>query len=192
MRKKNGKTLILTLAVFFLGCGYSLRQTLPPPEADLAQIKTIVVAPFANLTGTKDAHKVIVGLLDEVLVSGGKYSSVSNDLVLKAIYKICANGAVIDRTQAQKLGQSLKADAVIIGTVSEYWYQEEQKYYPDREPAVGITARLVDVKTGAVIAATSVSKTGGGAFQYLFSDNAGQLHQVAKKASEEIINALLP
>ena len=151
-----------------------------------------MVAPFANLTGTKDAHKVIVGLLDEVLVSGGKYSSVSNDLVLKAIYKICANGAVIDRTQAQKLGQSLKADAVIIGTVSEYWYQEEQKYYPDREPAVGITARLVDVKTGAVIAATSVSKTGGGAFQYLFSDNAGQLHQVAKKASEEIINALLP
>ncbi|MDD5223820.1 MAG: LPS assembly lipoprotein LptE [bacterium] len=191
MRKKNGKLSILTLAVFFLGCGYSLRQTLPPTEVDLAQIKTVAVAPFTNLTSTKDAQKVIVELLVQSLFGGGKYSVVANDSVLKAVPKAAPNG-IIDRTQAQKLGQSLKADAVIIGTVSEYWYQEEQKYYPDREPAVGITARLVDVRSGAVIGAVSVSKTGGGAFQYLLSDNAGQLHQVAQKASEEVINALLP
>jgi len=191
MRKKNGKLLILTLAVFFFGCGYSLRQTLPPTEVDLAQIKTVAVAPFTNLTSTKDAQKVIVELLVQSLFGGGKYAVVANDSVLKAVPKAAPNG-VIDRTQAQKIGQSLKADAVIIGTVSEYWYQEEQKYYPDREPAVGITARLVDVRSGAVIAAVSVSKTGGGAFQYLFSDNAGQLHQVAQEASDEVINALLP
>jgi len=191
MRKRNRKLLILTLAVFFLGCGYSLRQTLPSTEVDLAQIKTVAVAPFSNLTPTKDAHKVIVELLVQSLFGGGKYAVVANDSVLKAIPK-AAQGGVIDRSQAQKLGQSLKADAVIIGTVSEYWYQEEQKYYPDREPAVGITARLVDVRSGAVIAAASVSKTGGGAFQYLFSDNSGQLHKVAKQASEEVINALLP
>lgn len=191
MRTRNKKLSFLTLVIFFLGCGYSLRQTLPPPEADLAQIKTVAVAPFSNLTPTKDAHKVIVELLGQSLVGGGKYAVVANDSVLKAVPK-AAQGSVIDRTQAQKLGQDLKADAVIIGTVSEYWYQEDQKYYPDREPAVGITARLVDVKSGAVIGAISVSKTGGGAFHYLFSDNAGQLHQVAQKASEEIINSLLP
>ncbi|MCX5858929.1 MAG: LPS assembly lipoprotein LptE [Proteobacteria bacterium] len=191
MRKKNGKLLILTLAVFFFGCGYSLRQTLPPTEVDLAQIKTVAVAPFTNLTSTKDAQKVIVELLVQSLFGGGKYAVVANDSVLKAVPKAAPNG-VIDRAQAQKIGHSLKADAVIVGTVSEYWYQEEQKYYPDREPAVGITARLVDVRSGAVIGAVSISKTGGGAFQYLLSDNAGQLHQVAQKASEEVINALLP
>lgn len=191
MRKKNRKLLILTLAVFFFGCGYSLRQTLPPTELNLAQIKTVAVAPFTNLSSTKGAQKVIVELLVQSLFGGGKYAVVANDSVLKAVSKAASNGA-IDRTQAQKIGQSLKADAIIIGTISEYWYQEEQKYYPDREPAVGITARLVDVRSGAVIGAVSVSKTGGGVFQYLFSDNAGQLHQVAQKASEEVINALLP
>ena len=191
MRKRNQRFSLLTLAFFFLGCGYSLRQTLPPTEVELAQVKTVAVAPFTNLSSTKNAQKVIVELLVQSLFGGGKYAVVANDSVLKAVPKTAPNG-VIDRTQAQKIGQALKADAVIIGTVSEYWYQEDQKYYPDREPAVGITARLIDVKSGAVIGAVSVSKTGGGAFQYLFSDNAGQLHKVAKKASEEIINALLP
>lgn len=183
--------IFIVLAVLSAGCSYSFRQTLPTPPAEASGIRTIAVVPFTNLTQTENAGQVITDLLSRTLMTGGTYRVINHESVLKVTPK---DLSMLDRVQAQKIGQALQANAVLFGTVSEYWYQEEKRYspYPEREPAVGINARLVDVQSGAVIGATSVSLTGGGGFTYLFSTTSKQLHRVAQDASAEVIKQLLP
>lgn len=193
MRKKEiiGSLALLILVSGAPGCSYSFRQVVPPANEDLSGIRTVAVAPFTNLAQTENAGQIVTDLLGRTLAARGKYQVIDHESVLKVIPR---DTSAIDRIQAQKIGQALNANAVLYGTVSEYWYQEDRKYspYPEREPAVGLNARLVDVKSGAVIGAASVSLTGGGVFTYLFSDTSKQLHRVAQDASTEVIDQLLP
>ena len=188
------RRIIFLLAVIFslgAGCSYHFRRVLPVPPPDLEGIKVVAVAPLTNLTTIPDAGLMVAEFLNLALTAQGLYSLIDADSVNGAIPEE-EKGTLVDRVRARTIGEVLNADAVIYGVVTEYWYQEDMKYYPDREPALGISARLVEVKSGAVIGAVSVSRTGGGAFKYLFSDNRGNMSNITRQASEEVINALLP
>ena len=192
----SGKKFCFSLPLFFVlvfsGCGSSFHQALKPSNQDLSEIKTVAVAPFANLSPSENADQIITELITQSLLERGRYSVIENQAVLKVIPSETGSSRLLDRNQAQKIGQSLQADAVIYGTVSEYWYQEEKKYhpYPERNPAVAFHARLLDVESGAVIGAVSISRAGGGGG--LFRESAKQLYRTARQTSREAVAKLLP
>jgi len=59
--------------------------------------------------------------------------------------------------RAKQLGAELGVDALIFGAVTEYRYKRGL----DEEPAVGITLRLMDVRSGQVLWVATVSRVGG-------------------------------
>lgn len=186
------KSLIpFTLISMILGCGHSIQRTYTAPDYASLAMRKIVVAPFQNLTGYPNAGSITSDLIAAELIRRGGLLVVNRKKLERYLAERKMEGMIMDRSLAAKIGQALKADGVIYGSVSEYWYQETKERYPDWEPAVGINARLVNVKSGTVVWAMSTSHSGRALFTYLFHDSREAFQNVARQTVKEICSSLL-
>jgi polysaccharide biosynthesis protein PelC len=131
----------------------------------------VAVLPFENLTNYPNAGQIAADLLSTELYGLGLYqvaeaSRVRHQLVTA---KIDAE-KLTDGTYAQAAGRTLGADAVLIGSVSEYGYQHGLR----EEPVVGLNARLVRASDGVVLWASSQSEAGRGLFSRESVNNVAQ------------------
>ena len=175
-----------------IGCGYSFTQSLKPDTGNLSEIKTVAVAPFGNLSTSDEAGDVVSEMLTQAVLGKGKYKVIRSAhlaMNLKEVFK--QERLILDREQAVRIGRAFKADAVLYGTVTEYWYLEERKYQPapEREPAIGVNARLVDVRSGVVIGVASVSRTGG-VMVHPFTKDEKKMEKIARRVSREVVDEL--
>lgn len=179
-------------AAAMIGCGYSFTQSLKPDTGNLSEIKTVAVAPFGNLSTSDEAGDVVSEMLTQAVLGKGKYKVIRSAhlaMNLKEVFK--QERLILDREQAVRIGRAFKADAVLYGTVTEYWYLEERKYQPapEREPAIGVNARLVDVRSGVVIGVASVSRTGG-VMVHPFTKDEKKMEKIARRVSREVVDEL--
>ena len=196
MRKKDFFRLLhgaFIGVVAVVGCGYSLTQSLPPGPEEAKAIKTVAVVPFGNFTSAEGAGSVVGAMVAKALAETGRYKVITSKTVEKALKDSYRGEYVLARDQAQKIGKAFKADAIVYGTVSEYWYLPERAYQPapEREPAIGVNARVVDVKDGMVVAAVSISRTGG-VFDSPFSSSEKKMRKLTRRVSREIVDQLFP
>jgi len=94
---------------------------------------------------------------------------------------------VIDRSFAQEIGAILGLDGVFIGSVSEYWYRVRLEETREEEPAVGFNVRLIDTKTGAVVWASSCSRSSYSIFVY----QRDSLNRVAQIIAKNMVKRLI-
>ncbi|NWF75219.1 MAG: DUF799 family lipoprotein [Nitrospirae bacterium] len=187
VRRAKSKTLIAMcfLLIFISGCGtekYYLRT-----EADIKNIKKIVVLPFENFTsdehaGEKVRRIVITELISQEMdvVEPGEISKLFRELKIKYI-------SSIQGSQLQEIGKTLGADAVIIGVVENFGISDgiSVKY-----PEVTIILRMIETSTGSVI--WSIRQTSGGPDFWTrhFGSEGPSLSETAKKVVKEAIGTL--
>ena len=182
---------IFTALLIILGCGQSLQRSYTAPDYNPSAMKKIVVAPFQNLTSYPHAGVIISDLIASEFIRRGGILIVKRDKVERYLTELKMENEIIDRSLATEIGRALKADVVLFGSVSQFWYQETKDRYPDWEPTVAVNARLVDVDSEEVVWATSTSRCGSAAFTYLLHDSKEALQNVAQATVKELCSSLM-
>ncbi len=171
------------------GCGHTLRRDYTASGDSLAGLETIAVLPFENLTQFPDAGEIVAELFTTELYRTGSFRVMDRNQVKRLMReKRITPPQVVDRQAAQKIGRELEVDAVLIGSVSEYWYRLERKSRRPggEEPAVGINARLVDVASGEVIWASSHSRSS----YDVFSADRDHINRVAQITVANMVESM--
>jgi len=186
---KNIFVLSPVLIVLFAGCGHTLRRDYIAPRDNFDPPETVAVLPFENLTQFPDAGEIVAELFTTELYRTGSFRVMDRNQVKRLMReKRITPPQVVDRLAAQKIGQELEVDAVLIGSVSEYWYRLERKSRRPggEEPAVGLNARLVDVASGEVVWASSHSRSS----YDVFSADRDHINRVAQITVANMVESL--
>ncbi len=128
----------------------------------------------ASVFGTNvDVGKGISDLLVQQLVTDGKYSVIERNALDKILNEQnFANSDRADPATAAKIGKVLGVDAVIMGSITQFGRDDENKTYGggaivarkfglgglqkrEAKAVVGITARMVDTTTAEILAAAT-------------------------------------
>jgi curli biogenesis system outer membrane secretion channel CsgG len=136
---------------------------------DYATVQTWV----SGIFGTNvDVGKGISDLLVQQLVTDGKFSVIERNAIDKILNEQnFANSDRVDPTTAAKIGKILGVDAVIMGSITQFGRDDQNKTYGggavanfnkfgiggvqrrEAKAVVGVTARMVDTTTGEILAA---------------------------------------
>ena len=153
------------------------------PSASAQQKKRVAVLNFdygtvmsqvASVFGTNvDVGKGISDLLVQQLVTDGKYSVIERNAIDKILNEQnFANSDRADPATAAKIGKVLGVDAVIMGSITQFGRDDENKTYGggayvarkfglggfqkrEAKAVVGITARMDDTPTAEILAAAT-------------------------------------
>ncbi len=181
--------LFPALAIFSAGCGHTLRRDYRSSKAAVSSLETVAVLPLENLTRFPDAGEIAAELFTTELYRIDRFRVMDRNQVKRLMReKRITPPQVVDRRAAQNIGRELEVDAVLIGSVSEYWYRLERRSRRPggEEPAVGINARLVDVESGEVIWASSHSRSS----YDVFSADRDHLNRVAQITVANMVDSL--
>jgi curli biogenesis system outer membrane secretion channel CsgG len=139
---------------------------------DYGTVQSSVNAMFgANV----DVGKGISDLLVQQLVTDAKYSMIERNAIEKILNEQnFANSDRVDPSTAAKIGKILGVDAVVMGTITQFGRDDQNKTYGggavggvtskfgigglqkrEAKAVVGITARMVDTTTGEILAAVT-------------------------------------
>jgi curli biogenesis system outer membrane secretion channel CsgG len=191
MRKKfwsEAIAMVVLLSVLVPAAGAQHKKRVAVLNFDYATVQTTVSAVFGT---NVDVGKGISDLLVQQLVTDGKYSLIERNAIDKILSEQnFANSDRADSATAAKIGKILGVDAVIMGSITQFGRDDQNKTYGggvsalnkfgigglqkrEAKAVVGITARLVDTSTGEILAAvtgtgesarkgTSLAGAGGG------------------------------
>ena len=112
----------------------------------------ILMPPFFNATNDDHAGRALTELTGSALVERGVPLYQTEEVLLSAQ----GDTAPGPDGRYQELASTVGASHLLIGTVHEYRYKTDL----DGDPAVGITIRLVDAKTGRTVWQGSSSTIG--------------------------------
>ena len=151
------------------------------PAAALPAGASVAVLPFENLTPHRNAGVIVADMVTTELYRLGRFTVREGTQVR---HRLAADRTDLERltdtTYAQEVGKTLGVDAVLVGSVSEYGYQNGLR----EDPVVGLNARLVRSGDGAVAWATSLSEVGGGYF------TRDSVNEVAQRAVARMLSGL--
>lgn len=137
---------------------------------EYATVQSQVAAVFGT---NVDVGKGISDLLVQQLVTDGKYSLIERNAIDKIMNEQdFANSNRVDATTAAKIGKILGVDAVIMGSITQFGRDDQNKTYGggavvarkfgigglqkrDAKAVVGITARMIDTTTAEILAAVT-------------------------------------
>ncbi len=143
------------------GCGDTTGAILYKPGSVTIPDNTfIAVAPFENLTGTKDATAVISGSLQEALIESSNVWVTDWDKVAdQLVHYGFERGIPIGMTLAKTIVSKLRVNMILYGSILEYDYRRGADGNYDI-PSVGIELNLLNVQTGRVLFAGSFAQSG--------------------------------
>lgn len=165
--------LFAALAAGAAGCGSLHRSEYLAPEAARQAVRSAAVLPLENLTSRPDVGRIVSEHLATELGNGG-VKIVNADAAIKKLDLV--SGGTIDRLVALRLGEMLGVDAVVFGSVAEA-LDGEGSIGP-RKATVGVTLRVLDVKSGDWLLAGS------------YSASAGSENGAAAKAATQVAKAV--
>ena len=151
--------LCLAASAAISACGGVHRSEFVGPEASRKAVRTAAVLPLENLTSLQDGGRIVADQISAEL-TGLNLKMTERGQAEAAMKKLdVVPGGTIDRLAAQRLGEILGVDAVLFGSIAEA-QNGEAKLGPDHA-TIGITVRMVVVKTGETLLAGSYTGTAG-------------------------------
>jgi hypothetical protein len=176
VKAKKGIGFILGLVLILSGCGPRYFQGLILPDIAKYPLKRIAIIPFASAPGKipstapeggeqgeeltafegvkvePEAQKEITKIFTEKLEKAGKFSLIPQEEVATVMDRMGLKMHEIPPGEAVlKLGQSLRADAVLVGSVSAYAERRGGPLAVDRPATVGFTASLISIPDGETL-----------------------------------------
>ncbi|HVO30569.1 MAG TPA: CsgG/HfaB family protein [bacterium] len=151
--------VVLAAAAVLSGCGHLLSREYLAPDASRHAVKSAAVLPLENLTGVQDAGKIVADTLSTEL-STRKVDVVDRGRAEAQLARMdVVTGGSVDRLTAQRVGEILGVDAVVYGSVAE---AGDGSADPGPKHAdVGLTVRVLEVKTGKFLLAGSYTAEAG-------------------------------
>jgi len=169
-------------------CGHTYSAHFFGDRALISEIETVAVLSLENLTEFPDAANIVTDLLVTELHHLKKFKVVKQlELAKDGKNKNLQIPKIMDRTVATQIGRQLNADAVFIGSVTEFQYQKDyQPYVEEEEPVVGLNLRLISVRTGTVIWGCSYARSSYEVFAY----EKDAISRVTIKALRSMLSSL--
>jgi curli biogenesis system outer membrane secretion channel CsgG len=154
MRDRSRAMLLATGMLVLVGCASAAQEWAKPGAGRIGRLAVLV---FENQTVSLRAGQVASELLTSELLATGAVRVMDPSEVADLLRRETLDPSDAGRLpSAQRLGRLLQVSHVLIGSVTEYRYKPGLS----ETPAVGITARLVDVASGEVVWTASHSRLG--------------------------------
>lgn len=174
---------VLALTLVLAACASGDRQARDyiDPAADFGAMK-VAVLPFENLTNYPNAGRIAAELLATELYQRRIFQLQEETETRRALAQLKIDPENLTSVAAaQQAAGLLEVDAIIVGSVSEFGYQQGLR----EEPVVGLNARLIEAGSGNVLWASSHSVMGGG---YL---DRGSLNATAQRVVTSMVAPLV-
>lgn len=185
-RRPPAAALLVALAACAGGGGGGARYQ--DAAMDFGAVRTVAVMPFQNLARETTAAERVRDVLATALLATGAMYVVPQGEVQRAI----ARGAIQSPTALAtedviKLGQALKADALITGVVREYG---EIRAGAASANVVALSVQMVETATGKVVWSASSTKGGVSLGDRLLGAGGTPMNQVTEAAVDDLLNKL--
>ena len=180
---RRWRAVVLAIGVLALiGCASTVQEWVKPGAAHISRL---AVLPFENQTSALRAGQAVSDLLASEVLATGTTPVMDPSEVADLLRRESLDPADAGRLpSAQRLGRILQVSHVLQGAVTEYRYKPGLS----ETPAVGVTARLVDVATGEVVWTASHARLGS---SWIREDGLGRLAQrVAHDMAAHLTGAL--
>ena len=173
MRKSSSLkavTIVAMLCVLVPAASAQKKKRVAVLDFEYGTVQTTVASVFGT---NVDVGKGISDLLVQQLVTDAKYSVIERNAINKILNEQnFANSDRADASTAAKIGKILGVDAVIMGSITQFGRDDENKTYAggavvarkfglgglqkrEAKAVVGVTARLVDTTTAEILAAVT-------------------------------------
>jgi len=137
---------------------------------------------FGNVRRPKNAGSVMADIFTEKLLGTGLYQLIERRQIQKILdeFGLSITG-LLDSKSPAEVGEILKVDGLVIGTVSEYCdYQAGLNWGGD----VDFSARLIDVHSGSVVWSVSARRNFGA------SNSGFTAHAAVSVAIQELLKKM--
>ena len=187
-------SLVLALALALgapgLGCsGIHHRTSFHDLNMDFGSIKNVAILPFWNMTQNQGAaDRVRDTLANALLATQAVYVLPAGEVGRAMARASPASSTSPSVEEIQKLGQLLKADAVVTGVVREYG---EVRSGNATSNVVSVSVQMYETGTGKVIWSGSSTKGGVGWEDRLLGTGGGQpMNSVTEQVVDELLRQL--
>ena len=157
------RAIILIAVVLLAGC--AAQRDGKAKDLKLAEHLPLAVVPFDNLSANPNAGLIVAELMRAELLARTDCDQIPPEVVINKLRPLAGEA----RTP-QQLGELLGAKALLIGTVTEFSYKRGL----GEDPVIGVSLRLVDASTGAVLWSGARSAVGD---RWFIEDGLSRLAQ---------------
>lgn len=174
-------------ALALAGCGGLSQKAYTDQEMDFGAIRTVAVLPFQNLTREQYAGDRVRDTFANMLLATGSVYVLPQGEVARAMAQIGVQSPAPTVDEVVRLGKTLRADAIVSGTVREYG---EVKSGNAAGNLVSVTVQLLETGTGKVVWSASSTKGGVTVTARLFGSSGPPLNAVTEEAVDELLEKL--
>ncbi|MGA8891099.1 MAG: GNA1162 family protein [Anaeromyxobacteraceae bacterium] len=155
---------------------------------DFGSVRTVGVMPFQNLSRDNLAGDRVRDVFVSALLASEAVYVAPNGEVARAIGKVgVANPTAPSADEVVKLGQALKAEAIITGTVKEYG---EVRSGTATGLAISLSVQMQEASTGKVIWTGTTTKGGVSFSDRLFGGGGNPMNFLTEEAVDDLLNKL--
>ena len=152
-------------------------------------VETIAVFPFDNISGHPDASKKVGNLLLTELVRTELFTIADTGEVENSLRRMrIRTTAEMDLEKLREIGERLKVEAVIVGSVDEYELRQDRT---GTVPVIGINARMLDTRTGEILWTVSHTRDGNDWETVFGFGKVISLNQLAQIVVSETVESLV-
>jgi hypothetical protein len=155
---------------------------------DFGSLRTVAVMPFANLSRDNLAADRVRDVFQNALLATEALYVVPNGEVARAVGRAgIINPTAPSVEEIVKLGQSLKAEGIVTGTVKEYG---EVRSGAAVGMAISVSLQMQETATGKVIWSGTTTKGGVSFSDRLFGGGGAPMNYVTEDAVNDLLNKL--
>ncbi len=178
--KVRWKRLLLVFLLLVVGSGCAMLSNGYRSPNRISNVKKVAVLPFDNISGRKDAGKVVANIFVSELFESGRFKVEEPGNIVQFMLKERVE-TVRELETLQFFGKRLEVDAIIVGTVEEF--DDGFKVGGSQVPVVSIIARMVDTNSGRITWAVYNKRRGD---DYTIIFDFGEVRSVTTLAQKVI------
>ena len=169
-----------TVLCLLLAVGCAANKDFRAPDLELDRVTPIAVIPFENGTDNPKAGMTMAELLETEIYVQGYRILIPREKVVRAL--AMSRDAKAD---PHRLASALGAKGLVMGYVSEFTYKRSL----GETPAVSVTVRLLDAKTGYTLWKGTRARTGR--FSWFWEDSLGRLaHEISRELAQSLVKGM--
>lgn len=187
----QGQTFLLRIGILILlgtsACTSGGVWVKPsPPQVEPFTPHCLIIPPLENLSLTSKAGLFLGELIAQEIeaTTGMEVLSPLGYLSLLSQIKPPSSDP-LDPATLLFLRDRLGIEALLVGTITEYWYTDDPEVYGDKQPAIGVIIRLIRADTGVEEFHGVISRTHSSLFGDTFP-----LTALAQEVAEEVARLL--
>ncbi len=189
MQRKGRWLLVSAIVMFGAACGPRVTGTVyRDPNMDFGAIQTVAVMPFVNLSRESTASERVRDVfINSLLSTGAVYVLPVGEVARGVARSEIQSPASPSAEEAIKLGNNIKAQAIITGVVREYG---EVRSGTSSSTVISLSVQMLEAQTGKTVWTAASTKGGITVVDRLFGGGGRPMNDVTRDAVNDVIEKL--